>query len=85
VDNATPGRTPFDWLRDPAERRGALYQIEQALARGWLDPARDDLEPLKATLTEALDDPATTAGQRRRMQGILTRLGAAAGEPAAVQ
>jgi hypothetical protein len=85
VEYTNPSRTRFDWLNDPAERSAALRHVEQPLARGWLDPATDDVEPLKATLAEILEDPAATAGQKRRVNRLLERLGAAAGNPAAVR
>jgi hypothetical protein len=74
VQYTPPARTPFDWLRDPADRASALRQIESALVRGWLDPQAADVAPLKAVLTELIEDPTTTVAQGRRMRRVLSVL-----------
>jgi hypothetical protein len=83
VQHAPTAHSPFDWLREPDHRIGALRQIESALARGWLDPTSDDVAPLRAILAELVEDPATTPGQRRRMARLLAMLDEAGARVAA--
>lgn len=54
--NAPPPREPFEWLRDPRNRRSALREVRTAIRRGWLDTATPEHRAaLMAELVALLD------------------------------